>query len=295
MTKICVLGLGTMGGRAAAKLVEHGHSVSGYDPAEAARAAATGHGVTVRAQPAEAIADAELVVLSLPRPEHVLASVDGPLTAATPGTVVADLSTIDPDTAKRAGEQLAKHGVSYVDAPVLGRPDKVGVWTLAVGGTETAVDSVRASLEGTIAKRVRRVGDIGAGSVIKLLNNLMFGAINTVTAEALNACRLAGVDPAVFVDTIAGSGAATVSNLFKELAPKMVAADYQPAFALGLLHKDSSLALHLERSVGAPSFVASCVDEVNTLAANLGYAADDSGAVLKLYETLSPDTADGDR
>ncbi|HEY8455592.1 MAG TPA: NAD(P)-dependent oxidoreductase [Actinopolymorphaceae bacterium] len=287
MSSVAVLGLGTMGGRAAARLVSHGHEVHGYDPAASASEAAAGAGVHVRNSADEAVRSASLVVLSLPRPEHVLAAANGPLTAAAEGTIVADLSTIDPGTARSCAEVLGGHGISYVDAPVLGRPDRCGHWTLAVGGSEMAISQVRAVLEGTIATSVVRVGDVGAGSVVKVLNNLMFGAINAVTAEALNACRLAGVDPAVFVSTVADSGAATVSNLFREMAPRLLANDYKPAFALSLLQKDNRLALQLADQVGAPTFVATCVDQVNTLAANLGYASHDAGAVQELYRSLS--------
>jgi 3-hydroxyisobutyrate dehydrogenase len=289
VTEICVLGLGTMGGRVAAKLVEHGHPVRGFDPSSTARSAAAAVGVRACDDPADAVAGARTVVLSLPRPEHVLATVDGPLAGAAAGTVVAELSTIDPETARQAAQRLAVSGVKYVDAPVLGRPDRCGAWTLPAGGSEADVATVRDLLEGTVARQVRRVGDVGAGSILKVLNNLMFGAINAVTAEALNACRLAGMDPAVFVETVADSGAGTVSNLFTELGPRMSVADYEPTFALTLLQKDNRLALEMARQVGAPAFVAAAVDQINSLAMHLGHGDRDSGAVLELYRTLSAD------
>lgn len=287
MSVVAVLGLGTMGGRVAARLVSDSYEVHGYDPVASAGEAAAGAGVQVHDNADEAVKSASLVILSLPRPEHVLAVANGPLRTAAEGTVVADLSTIDPGTARACAEVLGGRGIGYVDAPVLGRPDRCGQWTLAAGGTETDISRIRAVLEGTIATSVVRVGDVGAGSVVKVLNNLMFGAINAVTAEALNACRLAGVDPAVFVATVANSGAATVSNLFQEMAPRLLASDYQPAFALSLLQKDNRLALQLADQVGAPAFVAECVDQVNTLAVNIGYGDHDAGAVQELYRMLS--------
>lgn len=287
-TQVAVLGLGTMGGRAAARLAEAGFVVHGYDPAPAARERATGQGVRVHPAAEDAVAAAEVVLLSLPGPAQVTAAAAGPLTAAGSGTVVADMSTIDPDTARNAAAALANAGVTYLDAPVLGRPDRCGRWTLPVGGPQSAVSRVAAVAEGTIAARVVRTGDVGAGSAIKLLNNLMFGAINAVTAEALNLCRLSDVDPGLFVDTLADSGAAPVSGLFRELGPKIVDADYSPTFGLGLLHKDNRLALELAQRVGGPSFVASCVDQVNSLAMGRGVADQDTGIVYELYRSLSP-------
>lgn len=286
MTKVTVLGLGTMGSRIAAALASAGNEVRGFDPFAGAREVAAAAGVDVRDDAGDALDGAHIVVLSVPRPEHVLESARGPLSGAS-GAVVADLSTIDPGTAREAARLLAEHDVAYVDAPVLGRPDKIGNWTLPVGGGETAVDAVRAVLEGAVAKSVVRVGDVGAGSTVKLLNNLMFGAINAVTAEVLTASALAGVDPEVFVRTVADSGAATVSNLFRELAPKLLADDYSPAFSLGLLAKDNLLALELAREVGASAPIAEAVDAINVAAIELGHSADDTGAVQELYRARS--------
>lgn len=284
MSRVTVLGLGTMGSKIAGVIATAGHQVSGFDPVDAARTAAAEAGIAVHGSAEEALAGADLVVLSMPRPEHVLDAARGPLQSAT-GAVVADLSTIDPGSAKTASEILATNDVHYVDAPVLGRPDKIGNWTLPVGGDETACARAASVLEGTAASKVVRVGDVGAGSTVKVLNNLMFGAINAITAEALAACRLAGVDPTVFVQTVADSGAATVSNLFKELAPKMVAGDYEPAFSLGLLAKDNRLALQLVDEVGAHAPMAEVVDRVNSDTIELGYEQSDTGAVHELYRS----------
>lgn len=287
MSRVAVIGLGTMGGRVAGKLAVAGHSVSGYDPSRPARDRVESDGVSTYDDETSAISDAGLIVLSLPRPEHVIGVAEGALTKAKPGSIVVDLSTIDPGSARTASSLLSQHGIVYVDAPVLGRPQNCGQWTLPAGGAEGAIETVRGVLEGVVAKTVVRVGDVGAGSVIKVLNNLMFGAINAVTVEVLNTCRLAGVDPETFVTTVADSGAATVSNLFRELGPKLVENDYEPAFSLALLSKDNKLAIDLEGQVGAPSFMASCVDQINTLAMNQGLGARDTGAIQEFYRSIT--------
>lgn len=284
MTLTTVIGLGTMGGRIARSIGAGGHEVRGFDPSEDARKAAATSGITVFDTAEESLEEAELVVISVPRPEHVLASARGPLSSAN-GAVVADMSTIDPGSAQEAAEILAKHNVTYVDAPVLGRPDKIGNWTLPTGGPEASAALVRSVLEGTVAKRVVRVGDVGAGHAVKVLNNLMFGAINAITAEVLTTCQAAGVNPEVFVTTVADSGAATVSNLFREIAPKMIASDFEPAFALELLAKDNKLAIDLARSVGAPTYLAEIIDRVNAETMELGLAARDTGVVHEYYRS----------
>jgi 3-hydroxyisobutyrate dehydrogenase len=288
---LAVIGLGQMGGRSAALAVAEGLSVVAYDPMHEAGERAGAAGVKVVSSAEEAASSAGTVLVSVPRPDQVSDLAANALHQAGAGTVVVDISTIDPGTARRAAASLSQHDVTYVDAPVLGRPDKCGLWTLVVGGSSDTVEAVTPLLMKTVAARVVWVGDVGAGSVVKLLNNLMFGAINSVTAEALTLCRLNDVDPALFVDAVAQSGAATVSNLFKEIAPRMISGDDEPAFSLALLAKDNRLALELARSSNSPAPVARAVDRINQAAMAQGLGDRDTGVVHRAYPTLSDEAA----
>ncbi len=82
-----------------------------------------------------------------------------------------------------------------------------------------------------MARRVVRVGGVGAAATLKVLNNLMLGTINAITAEVLVLSQAAGLDPGVFVDTVVESGAASVSGLFKDVGPRAVDGDFSPTFA----------------------------------------------------------------
>ncbi|UYM04672.1 NAD(P)-dependent oxidoreductase [Solicola gregarius] len=281
---VSVLGLGTMGGRVAARAAEVGLDVVGYDPDPAARERAAAAGVTIAGSAEACAGAAPLVIVSVPNPEHVTQLATGALQHCAAGTTVADLSTIDPTTARDAAASLAPRDVAYLDSPVLGRPDKVGNWTLVVGGEADAITRFTPTLLQVAAAKVVRVGDTGAGSVVKVLNNLMFGAINAVTAEAVALCRDNGVDPGVFVDTVADSGAATVSNLFRELAPRIVSGDDDPVFALDLLAKDNRLATELAKASGSRAPIAETVSALNVEAVRLGFGARDSGAVYRAYD-----------
>jgi 3-hydroxyisobutyrate dehydrogenase len=282
--RVAVLGLGAMGGRAAAAMSSAGYKVTGYDPIPAARSRAEEAGTPVTAEAAAAVSAVDVVVVSVPKPEHVEALAEGDLLQARPDTVVVDLSTIDPATARRAAAALADRGVVYLDSPVLGRPAGCGAWTLVVGGSEDDVARVTPLLEATLARRVVRIGEVGSGSVVKVLNNLMFGAINAVTAEALHLCQRSGIDQAVFVDAIVDSGAATVSNLFRDIGPRIASGDHDPVFALELLAKDNRLAADLATAVGSSAPVAAAVGRVNEAAMGLGHAAEDSSAVIHAYD-----------
>lgn len=290
--RMAVIGLGTMGGRSAAAAVAAGMDVTGFDPSPQARRLAADAGVRTFEDARECLDGAGVVLVSVPRPEHVEQLARDVLVHADEQAVVADLSTIDPETARNAARTLAAHGVRYIDAPVLGRPDKCGQWTLVCGGDPDTIRTVTPVLEASVAKAVIRVGDVGAGSVVKIVNNLMFGAINAITAEALTLVARNDVEPEVFIDAVAGSGAATVSNLFKELAPRMAAGDDEPAFALDLLAKDNRLALQLAAGSGSPVPLARVVDQINTAGLEQGLGARDSGALYRTYATLAD--ANGD-
>ena len=286
--KVGLVGVGTMGSRMAAKFVEGGFEVIAFDISPQAGARAREIGAEVVSSAAAVAAEAEVTVLSLPLPTDVAAVVAGPeglLAAARAGQVIADTSTVDPMSTQRMAALAAAKSVGYIDAPVLGRPQGCGNWTLPVGGDAAALEKARPVLA-KVAKRVELVGPTGSGNVVKLLNNLMFGAINAVTAEVMALCAKVGMSPRVMFDLIAGSGAATVSNLFKELGPKMLQRDYSPLFAVDLLYKDNMLALEMAKAYRAPLPLSSATQLLNEMARAKALGGEDTSALVKVYEDL---------
>lgn len=286
--KVGIVGVGTMGSRMAENILKAGWSVVARDIDPQAEQRASALGATVVSAPAEVAKEAEVILLSLPGPAEVATVVlgeDGLLAAARSGQVIVDLSTVDPYSTRRNAETAGRQGVGYLDAPVLGRPQKCGNWTLPVGGNEADVEKCRPVLA-TLAKRVLFVGESGNGNIVKLLNNLMFGAINSITAEIMALCAQVGMSPQVLFDTISESGAASVSNLFLELGPKMLERDYSPLFAIDLLHKDNKLALEMAQEAGAPLILSRASQLLNEMARAKGLGSEDTSALVKVYEDL---------
>ena len=119
-----------------------------------------------------------------PGPVQIVECVAGPtglLQTARPGQIIVDMSTVDPGTTQRMATLAREKGVGYVDAPVLGRPARVGKWALPVGGRPEDLERCRPILE-VIAAKVMHIGESGSGNKIKLLNQMMFSAINAMTA-----------------------------------------------------------------------------------------------------------------
>lgn len=285
---IGVIGLGAMGNRIATVLLDSGHAVIVHDVSPVAIERAAEAGATPADSAAEVGAAASVVLLSLPQPEHVVAAVadkEGLLSRPADGLVIVDTSTVDPETTRHLAEKASEAGAEYLDAPVLGRPDGCGQWTLPVGGSPEALEIARPALE-PLASGVTHVGQSGAGHAIKLLNNLMFGAINAITVEAFAIAARAGVSPETFFHTVSNSGAATVSGLFRELGPKIIERDFSPTFTTDLLYKDISLAADMAEDAGVPIIVGDSVKTLTGLARTAGYGEKDTSAVLKVYETL---------
>lgn len=280
-----IVGTGTMGAAVADVLRPH-HRLVVWDVDEASVRRQEAAGSVVATDVAELATQADVVLLSLPGPDvvrNVVTGERGVLAAASAPRVIADLSTVDPGTARAMATAAAEAGVGYLDAPVLGRPHRCGAWTLPVGGAEADLALARPVLE-KVASRVIRVGDVGAGSILKLLNNLMFGAINAITAETMAAAERLGLDPQTYYSTLADSGAASVSNLFREIAPKIAARDWSPAFTVDLLAKDNRLGLAVLEEAGITAPVARAVVGLNEDGRSAGLGALDTSALVQLFE-----------
>ena len=145
------------------------------------------------------------------------------------------------------------------------------------------IDQAKSSILG---KKIIHVGSLGAGNTLKLLNALMFSAINAMTAEMMAISQKAGLAPNVLFDTISASDAATVSGLFKEVGSKIVARDFAPTFPIDLLCKDNGLAVAMASDLGAPSILGGTIQTLNELARARGLGKEDTSAMVKLYESL---------
>ncbi len=283
---IGVVGTGTMGSRMVERLVAGGLSVSTYDIDDDANRTAEEHGATVL-ESATAVADAaDIALMSLPMPADVRDVVTGErglLGSSSPPRVVVDLSTTDPATTLDLAAETRSRGVEYLDAPVLGRPHKCGNWTLPVGGDPAALEYARPCLS-HLAARLVPVGASGVGHAFKLLNNLLFGAINASVVEVFRLAEQVGLDPGIFFKTVTESNAASVSNLLFEIGPKIIEREWSPDFSIDLLRKDVKLAIAMADANGVPLPTARAVDLLNEWGHAAGLGALDTSALFQILE-----------
>jgi 3-hydroxyisobutyrate dehydrogenase len=252
---ITFIGLGNMGGPMAANLVKAGHAVTGYDPVPAAAEQAIGNGITMAGSPAEAAANADVVITMLPTGDHVLdvylgrRGNDAVLQAAPAGALFIDCSTIAVQDATAAAGHAIEAGHRAADAPVSGGVvgAAAGSLTFMVGAPTDLIDEVRSILD-PMGGRVVHCGDPGAGQAAKICNNMILGISMIAVSEAfVLGERLGLTHQALFDVASTASGqcwALTTNCPVPGPVPTSPAnRDYAPGFASPLMAKDLTLAM----------------------------------------------------
>lgn len=285
--QIAFLGVGTMGQWFVRNLLKAGHQVAAYDVNPAAAAAVGADGARVCASVEEAVAEAEIVCTSVPRPEHFEAAVSAALPHLRPGTYVVDFSTTDPGTTRRVHARAAAVGVRTLDAPVSGGPQgaRAATLTLMVGGDPADFAAVQPVLQ-AVGKNIFHVGGIGVGQVVKICNN-MVAAVNTVAvAEALITGVKAGADADVLAQVMrVSSGGNWILENF--ILKTVLQGDYTPRFALDLMHKDLGLFLKTADENSLPTLTAGPVYSLYSAARAAGLGPQDCTAVARKLEELA--------
>ena len=289
MIKVSIMGAGVMGLCVTRKLISAGYPVAVFDVSAEARTRAASQGAAACDTIAQAVKDTPLVLMFLPGPKEIAACVTGErgiLQSIPPGAVIVDHSTVDPATSQKMARAAREKGVGYLDAPVLGRPSIVGNWTLVVGGEPADLEKCRPVLQ-VLSENISYQGPSGSGNKVKLLNQLMFGAINAITAEVMAIAEKMGIAPGDFYKTIAATRAGTVSNLFKELGARVAEERYDlPTFSVALLNKDMRLAIEMAKEHSAPPVVSRAVEFLNEVALAQGLANYDTAVMWKCFQKL---------
>ena len=275
------LGLGRMGALMAGHLLSAGHDLVVWNRSAGRAGPLVERGAREAASVAQAVADADRVVLMLFGPDSVREVLAEVVAAARPGTLVVDGTTIGPQAARDNGALARAHGLRYVDAPVAGStgPAADGTLGVLVGGAEQDYDDALPLLHLWGApEKVRRVGDVGAGSALKLCVNQGLGVMAAGVGESLRLGRELGLDRGVLLDVL---GATAYGWYLAQKRPMLDADDFSATtFSLDLMAKDLGLALD---AGGDLPVTAACLDAARAAldqhagedyAAMTAYAAD---------------------
>jgi 3-hydroxyisobutyrate dehydrogenase-like beta-hydroxyacid dehydrogenase len=283
---IAFIGLGIMGGRMVRNVLKGGYAVRAQNRTTAKAEAARALGASVAATPREAAAGADLVVTMVADPPALAAVLEGPdgaFAGCRPGTLVVDMSTVDPGTSRAMAAKAESLGLRYLEAPVTGGVGAAeqGTLTIMAGGRAEEFAAAKPLLE-TMGKKVLHVGPMGHGSVLKLCANLVAASIVTAMNEALALSAKSGLDLAVVTEVLTER-----SPLIGRTAPKVLAGDFSPNFPLKHSHKDVRLALEAARGAGTPMFALSAVAQVQAAALAKGYGELDQTVTIRILEEIA--------
>ena len=281
--KIALLGIGLMGLPMGRRLCEAGHSVHVWNRTRHKAEPLVSLGATVHTTPAQAVKDAELVILMLDHGGvvgHVLFEL-GAAAGIAPGTLLVDMSSIKPIEAKDHAARLSELGVDYLDAPVSGGTVGAEQGTLAimVGGKASNFERAVSVLK--VFGRPTHVGPIGSGQLTKLANQMIVGATIGVVAEALLLCERGGADMGKVKEAITGGFAD--SRILQVHGQRMVDRDFAPRARMTVQIKDLRNALATANEVGFDAPITALFEQLYAQGIDHGLAdLDHAGLFVEL-------------
>jgi putative dehydrogenase len=288
--KVGVIGLGNMGMGAALNLLHKGHEVTGCELREETRAAFAAEGGNVVVSPDALPTDLEAVVvfvINAAQTEQVLFGEKGCLARMQRGAVVLACATVAPEAAKALGKTIEQAGFLMLDTPVSGGSAgaRAGTMTVMGSGSEAAFAKAGPVLE-AISTKVWRLGDeIGVGSTVKMVNQLLAGVHIATAAEALALGIRAGADPETLYKVISESAGS--SWMWQNRVPHILAGDDTPSSAVNIFVKDLGIVLDQARALTFPLPMAAAAHQLFLAAAAHGQGLKDDSFVIRVWEALA--------
>jgi 3-hydroxyisobutyrate dehydrogenase len=279
------VGLGNMGAALARRLVRQ-HKLRVFDLRPEAMKRLADHGATPTQSPRALAAECDLVMTCLPTSKEVrdaILGADGLASGLKSGSVIADMTTGDPNQTRAMARELAAKAITLIDAPVSGGPHGADAGTIAimVGAPADLYPRVKAILE-TISPNIFHCGEVGTGHVMKLVNNVIAASVRTVTFEAVAMGIKNGLSLQTCAEVLAkGSGRSYTTEV---TLPRFVRGELKTNFSLGLMHKDVRLATELGIASASPMHVSNLVREIFQVALNEHGPDADVNLLVRLFE-----------
>ncbi|MBL9047211.1 MAG: 2-hydroxy-3-oxopropionate reductase [Tabrizicola sp.] len=286
--KIGFIGLGIMGAPMAGHLIAGGHQAF-LQTRSKVPAALVEAGATVCATAAEVAAAAEVIFLMVPDTpdvDKVLFGAGGVAAGLTKGKTVVDMSSISPIATKEFAARIEALGCDYLDAPVSGGEvgAKAASLTIMVGGTAEAFARIQ-PLFALMGKNITHVGEVSAGQITKVANQMIVALNIAAVAEALVFASKAGADPARVRQALMGGFAA--SRILEVHGERMIKRTFNPGFRIALHQKDLGLALQGARSLGMAMPQTAGAAQLMQVMQAQGWDQLDHSALVKALELMA--------
>lgn len=294
MMKVGFIGLGIMGKPMSKNLLKAGYQIVVSNRSQSSVDELVALGAESAVNGAGVAESCDIIITMLPNSpqvREVCLGEGGIIETAKPGTVVIDMSSIDPTETKSIGAELAKKGIEMMDAPVSGGEPKAidGTISVMAGGSKENFEKCYDLLM-AMAGSVVYVGELGSGNVAKLANQVIVALNIAAVSEALTLAVKNGADPELVYQAIRGGLAG--SNVLDAKAPMMMAHDFKPGFRVELHIKDLNNALNAAHATSTALPLTSQVMEIMQALKADGAEKDDHSAIVKYYEKISKVSVD---
>jgi 3-hydroxyisobutyrate dehydrogenase-like beta-hydroxyacid dehydrogenase len=289
MANLGFVGLGVMGGRMAKRLLEAGHTVTGYNRTQSKADWLLEAGMQWGESP-RIVAEVADVTLSMVANTTALRAVtggpDGVLAGLGPGKVYVDMSTVSPAASRELAAQVATKGAQMVDAPVSGSVTTLeqGKLSIMVGGDPTAFERVKPILE-DIGPKVTHVGRNGLAATMKIATNLSLAVQMLAFSEGVLLAEKSGISRETAVEVLVNSVIA--SPMVKYRGPFVLGMPGEAWFDVNMMQKDMNLALELGRQLDVPLPTTAVTNEFLTAARGMGLSDEDFAIIFEVLARMA--------
>ena len=282
------IGLGIMGGGMAANLVRAGHQVTVWNRTASRSEPLSSMGAAVAGSPREVAERSTVVMICVSDTPDVVEVTEGEagvLAGLAAGSLVVDHSTISPSETRRLAGRVEEAGSGWLDAPVSGGSEGAALGTLSimVGGDSAHLDRVLPYLE-AMGSSITHVGPVGAGQMVKLVNQVLVVVNQLAVSEALLLAEAGSLDLEATLSAVTGGAAG--SWMLANRGPQMIVRDWRPGFTIDLQQKDLRLVLEAADQLGVPLPGTALVFQLYRALQRRGLGAEGNHALVKALEHI---------
>ena len=291
MVKIGLIGTGMLGEAVGLHLLKSGHSLTAYNRTKSKTSNLEKNGAVVSDTPKEAAGLSELVITCVKDAnavDEVLFAKNGIVAGKHDGLVIADMSTINPNSAIQNSKSLAEEGISSLEIPVMGGPNVAidGKLVLMASGDKDVFDKYKQVFD-TIANKTFFLGKSGSAHSIKIAMNLQISLLALALSEGITLTKKAGFDPEKFLEILNSTYFKT--GMSENKAHKMIRDEFEPTFTLKNLKKDLGIITDTAKDFGAVLPMAERANKIYADAVEAGFGEIDYTGILAYIKKLSED------
>jgi 3-hydroxyisobutyrate dehydrogenase len=283
------IGLGIMGQGMVRNLLAKGFVVYIWNRTQSKMDPFIELGAIITSSPADVASHADIIITCLsdtPDVEHVILQANGVIFGVKPGNLVIDMSTISPEVTRKLAAVLAERDVHMLDAPISGGSEGAanGTLSIMVGGEAAQVARAMPAFE-AMGKKITHVGEIGAGQMVKLVNQILVVVTMLGVGEALLFAQAGGLDLNKALEAV--SQGAAGSWMLSNRGPQVLERDWRPGFTIDLQQKDLRLVLETADQLGVPIIGTSLVFNLYRTLQQQGLGLEGNHALVKALERLA--------